>query len=53
MPELRQIIHATMAPAQCPVCKHGQDYFIRLPMAPLCGVIKRKLLTLGFMHYVK
>ena len=32
-----QIIHATMAPAQCPVCKHGQDYFIRLPMAPFAG----------------
>ncbi len=28
------IIHATTAPARCPVCKHGQDYFIRLPMAP-------------------
>lgn len=48
-----QIIHATMAPAQCPVCKHGQDYFIRLPMAPFAGVSKRKLLTLGFIHYVK
>ena len=32
-----QIIHATMAPAQCPVCKHGQDYFIRLPWHPLRG----------------
>ncbi len=29
-----QIIHSTNAPAQCPVCKHGQDFFIRLPMAP-------------------
>jgi len=28
------IIHSTTAPAQCPVCKHGQDFFIRLPMAP-------------------
>ncbi len=32
-----QIIHTTMAPAQCPVCKHGQDFFIRLPMAPFVG----------------
>jgi len=29
-----QIIHSTTAPAQCPVCRHGQDFFIRLPMAP-------------------
>ena len=29
-----QIIHATMAPAQCPVCSHGQDFFVRLSMAP-------------------
>ena len=32
-----QIVHATMAPAQCPVCRHGQDFFIRLPMAPYVG----------------
>lgn len=32
-----QIIHSTMAPAQCPVCRHGQDFFIRLPMAPFVG----------------
>ena len=32
-----QIIHSTTAPAQCPVCKHGQDFFIRLPMAPFAG----------------
>jgi rubrerythrin len=29
-----QIIHSTTAPAQCPVCRHGQDFFIRLSMAP-------------------
>jgi len=28
------IIHSTTAPALCPVCRHGQDFFIRLPMAP-------------------
>ncbi len=28
------IVHSTMAPGSCPVCKHGQDFFIRLPMAP-------------------
>jgi rubrerythrin len=32
-----QIIHSTMAPAQCPVCKHGQDFYIRLSMAPFVG----------------
>jgi rubrerythrin len=33
-----QIVHATMAPALCPVCQHGQGYFIRLEMAPFaCG----------------
>lgn len=32
-----QIIHATRAPALCPVCKHGQGYFIRLEMAPYVG----------------
>lgn len=29
-----QIIHSTTAPANCPLCKHGQEYFIRLDMAP-------------------
>ncbi len=28
------IIHSTAAPAKCPVCKHGQGYFIRLELAP-------------------
>lgn len=28
------IVHSTMAPAQCPVCKHGQGYFVRLELAP-------------------
>ena len=33
-----QIIHSTVAPAVCPVCKHGQGFFIRLEMAPfVCG----------------
>ncbi len=29
-----QVIHSTAAPAMCPVCKHGQGYFIRLELAP-------------------
>lgn len=29
-----QIIHSTAAPAMCPVCKHGQGFFIRLELAP-------------------
>ncbi len=29
-----QIIHSTAAPALCPVCKHGQGFFIRLELAP-------------------
>lgn len=29
-----QIIHSTAAPATCPVCKHGQGFFIRLELAP-------------------
>lgn len=29
-----QIIHATRAPALCPVCKHAQGYFIRVELAP-------------------
>lgn len=28
------IVHSTVAPAMCPVCKHGQGFFIRLEMAP-------------------
>lgn len=29
-----QVIHSTAAPAMCPVCKHGQGFFIRLELAP-------------------
>lgn len=29
-----QIIHASAAPGVCPVCRHGQGFFIRLDMAP-------------------
>ncbi len=29
-----EIIEAERAPALCPVCKHGQGYFLRLEMAP-------------------
>ncbi len=29
-----QIVHASMAPHACPVCRHGQDWFIRLELAP-------------------
>ena len=29
-----QIVHGTMASAQCPVCKHGQGYFVRMEFAP-------------------
>ena len=29
-----QIIHSTMAPATCPVCRHPQGYFIRRELAP-------------------
>lgn len=32
-----QIIHSTVAPAHCYVCRHGQDFFVRLPMAPFVG----------------
>lgn len=32
-----QIIHSTMAPALCPVCKHGQGFFVRLELAPFVG----------------
>ena len=30
-----QIIHASAAPGECPVCRHGQGYFVRLDMAPV------------------
>ena len=29
-----EIITASLAPQVCPVCRHGQDFFIRLDMAP-------------------
>ncbi len=29
-----QIVHATRAPRNCPVCRHEQGWFIRLDMAP-------------------
>lgn len=29
-----QIVHSTTAPRECPVCRHGQGFFIRLDMAP-------------------
>ena len=32
-----EIIRASLAPQACPVCRHGQDYFIRLDMAPFTG----------------
>lgn len=33
-----QSIHASMAPDTCPVCRHGQDWFIRLELAPYTAV---------------
>ena len=37
-----QIVHSTVAPAQCPVCRHGQGFFIRLEMVPfVCGACNR------------
>ena len=37
-----QIVHSPVAPALCPVCKHGQGYFIRLEMAPFtCGACNK------------
>lgn len=36
-----QIIHSTAAPALCPVCKHGQGYFIRLELAPYTALSKK------------
>lgn len=32
-----RIIRAAAAPEQCDVCKHGQDYYVRLTMAPFGG----------------
>ena len=29
-----QIVHASVAANVCPVCRHGQDWFIRLELAP-------------------
>ncbi len=29
-----QVIHSTAAPAVCPVCKHGQGFFVRMELAP-------------------
>lgn len=29
-----QVIHSTAAPAICPVCKHGQGFFVRMELAP-------------------
>ena len=29
-----EIIKSTIAPQTCPVCRHGQDFFIRLDWAP-------------------
>ena len=29
-----EIITASLAPQVCPVCRHGQDYFVRLDWAP-------------------
>ena len=29
------IIHAGLAPNECPVCRHGQGHFVRLDMAPV------------------
>ena len=29
-----EIITSSLAPQTCPVCRHGQDYFIRLDLAP-------------------
>ncbi len=37
-----QIIHSTAAPAVCPVCKHGQGFFIRLELAPFTGFGKKE-----------
>ena len=29
-----EIVTSSLAPQTCPVCRHGQDFFIRLDMAP-------------------
>ena len=29
------IVHAGLAPNECPVCRHGQGHFVRLDMAPV------------------
>ena len=29
-----EIVRSSIAPQTCPVCRHGQDYFVRLDMAP-------------------
>ena len=34
-----QIITATRAPEHCPVCRHGQDWFIRLELAPFTKAV--------------
>lgn len=31
------ILHSTFAPAMCPVCKHGQGFFVRVELAPWTG----------------
>ncbi len=36
-----QIIHSTAAPALCPICKHGQGFFIRMELAPYTAVSKK------------
>ncbi len=36
-----QIIHSTAAPALCPVCKHGQGFFIRMELAPYTAASKK------------
>lgn len=33
-----QIVHSTVAPAMCPVCKHGQGFFIRMELAPFTKI---------------
>ncbi len=33
-----EIIETERAPALCPVCKHGQGYFVRLDMAPFVSL---------------
>ena len=33
-----QVIHSTAAPAVCPVCKHGQGFYVRLELAPYTAI---------------